>query len=373
MVGVDPELGSSALRVWLAAGSAMLLFAAGVVLLAQRQMVTLNAVVSTGVVIFGAMFAAWLWWISFGRPPTYDQDADRRALELRAAELSGVALAAGSPLACLDAMAGDTVLALCEKALFASPATVAADLSYVAARLTLLSDMVAYTERGGTGIDDALQPLRRALEADRYGFLAHVLAVRDHCTMQNCKALALLDDSSQVRANLSGEKLDHYLDQYQTVWAQPQVPVAEAAPAEPTTTAELVPPAQRKVLVNIDFPSAASIPPISIMNPEPTGRVPLGAPIAGGNANATTVGGGSPRRARKDAAAAGNQVQSAAQSVSPDATQAQADSVWQPTSPVPMSVSAPQPAAAPAAPAAAASLTVGAGAPVQLNPYASPQ
>ena len=46
-------------------------------------------------------------------------------------------------------MAGENVEAACEKALFAAPATVAAASSYVAARLTLLSDVVAYIKAGG--------------------------------------------------------------------------------------------------------------------------------------------------------------------------------------------------------------------------------
>ncbi len=75
------------------------------------------------------------------------------------------ALAPGSPLACLDGLAGENVEAACEKALFAAPATVAAATSYVAARLALLADMAAYTKRGGGDIDSALLPLRRSLES----------------------------------------------------------------------------------------------------------------------------------------------------------------------------------------------------------------
>ena len=123
-------------------------------------------------------------------------------------------MAPGSPLACLDELAGDNVEAACEKALFAGPATVAAASAYSAARLILLSDMSAYVKRGGQGIEAAMPPLRKSLEADRFGFVAHMLAVRDGCSSANCKALALLDDPSRVRANLSGQMLDRYLDLY---------------------------------------------------------------------------------------------------------------------------------------------------------------
>ena len=80
--------------------------------------------------------------------------------------------------------------------------------------------------------------------------------------------MALLRDPSRVRTNLSDRTFDHFVDQYQTAWTQaPEAPVAEAPHADPAATAQLVPPAQHKVLVNIDFPTAASIPPVSIINP----------------------------------------------------------------------------------------------------------
>src|SRR6202008_495141 len=112
------------------------------------------------------------------------------------------------------------------------------------------------------------RPLRRSLETDSFGFLAHALAVRDGCTGQNCTALDVLGDASRVRANLSGQTLERYLDRYATAWAQPpDVPVADAGTTSgPAAAPQPGAPGQRKVVVNIDFPTAASIPPVSIMN-----------------------------------------------------------------------------------------------------------
>jgi len=124
-------------------------------------------------------------------------------------------------LSCVDDLAGETVLAACEKSLFASAASVAVATSYVAARLALLSDIVAYVKRGGGNIDSTLLPMRRAVEADRYGFLAHALAVRDGCTSESCKALGSLSDASHIRDNLSAATFDDYLNRYLTVWNQP--------------------------------------------------------------------------------------------------------------------------------------------------------
>lgn len=196
-----------------------------------------------------------------------DRDAQGTALKGRAVELAAQALAPGSPLACLDALTGDTVQAACERAVFATPANVASAVAYVAVQYALLSDMSAFSKRGGADIGSALVPLQRALEADPFGFLAYVLVRRDGCTSESCQAFALLQDPSHVRTNIIAQTLQHYVDHYREVWARSaDGPAAGLADLSPTGTAD---PSKRKVSVNIDFPSAASIPPISIMNPEP--------------------------------------------------------------------------------------------------------
>jgi hypothetical protein len=320
------------------------------------------AIAGSGAIALGAVVGATLVWAMLHRPPTRDHDADRRALQMRAAELATRALESGSPLACLDGLAGDAVETACEKALFASPATVATATSYAAARLALVSDMAAYVKAGGTDIDATLLPLRRSLEADRFGFLAHALAVRDGCTSENCKALDVLHDTNQVRINLSSGTLDRYLDHYLTAWAQP--PEAATADATPTATAQPGAPPPRK-MVNIDFPTADSIPPISIMNPEPVGK---GAPAAAAAADPNPPPAAAPpgRKPRKQAASPPPQApQAAAPIVPPVAAQAQVDPVWTPAPPA-----APQAAAA--APPAA-NFAPGGMAPVQLTPFTSQQ
>jgi hypothetical protein len=293
-------------------------------------------------------------------PTVRDHSADRRALETRAAELNAQVLAPGSPLACLDGSAGESVETACEKALFATPATVASATSYVAARFALLSDMVTYTNHGGANIDNVLLPLRHALETDRFGFVAHELVVRDGCSSQKCKALALLHDPSRVRTNLSAQPLDRYIDHYLTVWAQPSDgSVADAAQAKPVAAGEPGQPGAsgpRKVLVDVDFPSAASIPAVSIMNPEPKGPVvPGAAAAAAANPNPPSVASPAPppssRKSRKQAA---NPPPPAPAPSRPADPPAAVDPVWMP------------------APTAGAAAAPAAGAPVQLTPPASP-
>jgi hypothetical protein len=408
MFGLDPDVGNSALRLWVAAGSAALLV---FVCALAFDWTRTRTVARVSVVVVGAILGGTLAWAFLNAAGSRDRAAERRDLENRAAELNVRALQPGSPLACLDGLSGDGVEAACERALFASPVSVATATTYVAARLALLADMTTYVQRGGGNIDTALVPLRRGLETDRFGFVAHTLATRDLCSSDKCKALLLLSDPSRVRANLSGQTLDRYLDRYLTVWAQaPGVPVADAAPITgtmPPALAQAGDPNAPKKTVNIDFPSADSIPAVSIMNPEPKGPVTPQSAAAAVNAgqlsSAKVVGPmtmppmpGQPGAEKQKAAdnakgkrkQAGNPPAQAAPQTTAAAPQA-ADPVWSPgatlASPHPAPSPGPSPApsppaaaapaaAAPAAAAPAASAGGGgvplAGMPVQITPFA---
>jgi hypothetical protein len=365
MVGVDSEVASSVLRLWIAAGSAAVLVAICAVAFHGLRTNAARA----GVVALGALVGVAMIWALLGSPVAQDHGADRRALEMRAHELTARTLAPGSALACLDAVAGDNVDAACEKALFASPAAVAAATSYAAARLELLSDMAAYVKRGGRDIDGALLPLRHSLETDAYGFLAHALAVRDGCTSYNCKALDVLGDASRVRGNLSGQTLDRYLDRYLTAWAlQPDgpAPVADAATqSQPTYQPGAQGP---RKMVNIDFPTAASIPAVSIMNPEPgTKAAPAAAAASAANPNppapvAATTPAPPSKKPRKQAANPPAQAPAPTAPPAPAMVVEQPDPVWTPATPA---------QAAATAPAPAANFTSGGAGP--LSPFGSPQ
>jgi hypothetical protein len=348
MLGVGTEIGASALRLWVAAGSAALLIVFfGFAFFRTRSRIEAGPPWEPGFVVVGAILGAVMTWAFFDPSEVGDQGAERRALQLRAEELGARALAPGSPLACLDAVAGESVEAACEKALFVSPASVASASSYVAARLALLSAMVAYAGRGGADLESALSPLRRSLEVDRFGFVAHVLAIRDGCTSQKCTALALLHDPGRVRANLGAQPLDRYLEHYQEVWAKAaDAPAGDVASAAAQSGA----PVPRK-LVNVDFPSAASIPPISIMNPEPTGPVlPGAAAAAAANPNPapSATANQASRHSRKQAANPSAPI--VPQAAAPGSTAI--EPIW------------PEPVPPPPPQTAATSV----GAPVQLNP-----
>jgi len=347
MLGVDFEFGTSALRLWAAAGSAAVLMTFFVLALFRGpSALPASRTLQVGLVAVPASLGAVMVWAFLDRGDFSNPGAERRVFELRAEELSARALAPGSPLACLDATAGENVEATCEKALFATPASVASASSYVAARLNLLSSMAAYVKRGGADIDDVMAPLRRSLEADRFGFVAHVLTTRDGCTSQSCKALLVLRDASHVRSNLSAQTLDRYLEHYLAVWAAaPDGALAEAAQLSANPAVQSSTSGAHK-MVNIDFPSAASIPAVSIMNPEPAGPASPGA--AATNASTQT---NTPHRSRKQTSSA--TAPGVAQPLGSGANTA--EPIWpEPVPPTPMA----QPAAAGSANAA----------PIQLNP-----
>ena len=207
---------------------------------------------------------------------------ERETLNARALQLTAAAMAPGSPLACLDGVAGEAVNASCEAAIFRSPETVAAAAAYVEARLRLLADGYDYVHRVDRNYWNALALLRSSLEADRYGFVAHVLMTRDGCSVDTCAIVGwLLRDSDPVKANIRARTFENHIGRYAGTWpGHKSSSVAVSAPLEAPPGAAM-PPAAAMILgpvttKPIDFPTAASIPPVSIMTEPPA--APASAP-----------------------------------------------------------------------------------------------
>jgi len=209
------------------------------------------------------------WWV-LDRLPHRALSAEQHAFETQVFELATRALMPGSALACLDTIAGDVLKDACEKAIFASPETTAAAVSYIASELSLLasaSDRVRSTAPSLRAVQ-----LRRAIEADRFGIAAHVLAVSKGCTPDRCSALSLLHDEARVRANLAERPFDTLIRRYAASWsAAERSPVAVDPPRAATATA---PGALPKSANTLYFPSSASIPPVNIMTAEPAASPP---------------------------------------------------------------------------------------------------
>ena len=234
-------------------------------------------------------------------------------------------------LSCVDDLAGDAVLAACEKTLFGSAESVAAAVAYAASQITLLTSLgdVA-TASKGAGTD--VLALRRALEQDRYGLVAYVLTTRDRCTPTACRAFRSLTDSRQIVVNMNERTYENLIMRYAASWNAPAQPASGLIAALPPSMPTGKP-------TNAEFPTSASTPAVSIMTPEP----PLGAkpPPA-----ATAVPPASPPAPRPAAA------------TPPASTAPQAS-----TAPPPAQAAVKKPPAAPKRPSN--------GTPVQLAPSAS--
>jgi hypothetical protein len=222
-------------------------------------------------------------------------------------------------LSCIDDLAGETVLAACEKALFGSADSAAASVSYAAARITRLTAFgdVATANKSMT---PELSGLRRSVERDRYGLMAYVLSTRDHCLPGQCAAYTSLTDHNQIAGNMDERVYEGLILRYAPSWNLPAAPAAAAVAALPTTMPTGKP-------TNADFPSAASTPPVNIMTPEP----PLAA--------------ASPR----PAPAAANAQAPAPHSATAAAKKQAAAPKSRPAAPVPLSPAPGAPAPAPAA------------------------
>src|ERR1700676_1605718 len=136
-------------------------------------------------------------------------------------------------LSCIDDLAGEAVLAACEKSLFGSAESAPAAGSYAASLITQLtaSGDVAAANRNMT---PELQAVRRAIERDRYGLMAQALVARDHCTLSECPAFRAMTDTHQIVANMDERTYDGLVLRYSPSWNAAAGATAALAPTMPT-------------------------------------------------------------------------------------------------------------------------------------------
>jgi hypothetical protein len=196
-----------------------------------------------------------------------ERAAERRAILSRNSELDVRATAPGSMLACLDAGAGEAIGGACENAIFATPQSTANAAAYVGARLSLLMDAAASAKKTDPDLLNALAGARRAIEIDRYGIAADILVQREGCSADRCAQFAVLQDTTALKAHMRERAFAGYVRRYAQGWSTSE---AKNEPAAQQSVAEIPHgPATKPVANGYDFPSAASIPPVSIMNAEP--------------------------------------------------------------------------------------------------------
>ncbi|WP_407174967.1 hypothetical protein [Bradyrhizobium sp. STM 3562] len=174
-------------------------------------------------------------------------------------------------LSCLDDLAGDVVLAACERAVFASAESTAAAVSYIASqisRLTALGDAATAAKI----MTPDMQAVRRSIEHDRYGLVAQVLQAREHCSPTECSVFRSLTDNHQIITNMDEHLYEALVNRYAATWSAPQTTAATGSSAMAPGMGALAafpPSVPTGKPTNADFPSAASTPPVSIMAPEP--------------------------------------------------------------------------------------------------------
>ena len=276
MPGFDPVTGILTLPLWMAgAVAALLVILAGRAFFRMGVSPAVSALPQYALVAIALLLA----WSFLDRSATHDRAEARRALEARATALTAQSIAAGSALACLDAGTGEAVEAACEKSVFATPEAIAAAVSYVGAKLALMAEALDLAKSDDDYHGPALTDLRRTLEVDRFGIVAHVLASRDRCNIDQCNAFRMIPDRRQVAAHMKEDSFGQYVARHAPNWPpHGQAAGAASPPPEKEKATTAVAPS------NWSFPSAASIPAVSIMNPEPSGPpgLPAGSVVPDG-------------------------------------------------------------------------------------------
>jgi hypothetical protein len=203
-------------------------------------------------------------WLFLDRLGAQDRVEYRRSIEARMSALTAQSLLPNSNLACLDSAVGDLVEEACEKVLYSSPEQISAALTYVGARLDVLRDIAALPERDQAAYERLRDPLIRSAQADRYSLVAQVLQGRDQCAPDKCYAFEFLKIHYLIVVNMTERSYEARVTRYASGWGEKSgsAAVASAAPAAP-------PPVKEPSQLPVNFPSAASIPPVSIMANEP--------------------------------------------------------------------------------------------------------
>jgi hypothetical protein len=245
--GLDLASGTFTVPLWVVGIAAAIIVALVVIAVVRSGLNEFGSLVFRAAVI---VIAVVLGWSYIRGSAERDKAEERRALDHRAMELVSRATVPGSAIACLEATNTETVEGACERAVFASPETVAAATAYIAARLTLLADAHEYTARRDQGYESSIAGLRRTIAADRYGLASQVLATRDGCTADACDAFGLVYDDKKLRANLKDRLFDIVVARYAVNWPTRTRPLASTSPS-------------------VTFPAGSSIPPASIMNSDP--------------------------------------------------------------------------------------------------------
>jgi hypothetical protein len=145
--------------------------------------------------------------------------AERKAIEDRAVLLLSQTNQPGSVLACLNVSVVPVLDEACEKTIFAEPQRITSAIAVTADRISLLYDAMNYSARE-PGFAERFEPLRKMLEADPYGIVAHVLATEYKCIPESCMRMRIFRESERIKANLTYRKFADLLARHKESWAK---------------------------------------------------------------------------------------------------------------------------------------------------------
>jgi hypothetical protein len=194
----------------------------------------------------------------------------RRAIEERIAALRTQAVASGT-LACLE-RATEALQASCAQSLFASPGVISSAGIYIASRLDAMKAARRYSGPRTPQFDDLVAALGRSLQEDPFGLAADILVRREGCTAERCEAFSLFTDPARLADNIRNKTFDANVARYTAAWGAPQPGAPQSAMPAPAIT----PSGETRAPIpdKYQLPSAASIPPVSIMTDEPPRAAP---------------------------------------------------------------------------------------------------
>lgn len=145
--------------------------------------------------------------------------AERKAIEDRATLLLSQANQPGSILACLNVSVVPVLDEACEKTIFAEPQRITSAIAVTSDRIALMYDVVNYAAREPAFVE-RFEQLRKTLEADPYGIVAHVLATEYKCIPESCTRSRIFKEAERVKANLTYRKFDELLVRHKESWAR---------------------------------------------------------------------------------------------------------------------------------------------------------
>ncbi len=162
---------------------------------------------------------------------------ERKAIEDRAAALLTRSSQQASALGCLNVSGAASLDEACEREIFAAPDRVAAAVGVTADQVALLYDATLYAAREPAFLD-RFENLRRSLESDPYGLVAHVFAKDHKCIPDSCTRYRILKETDKVKANLSAQKFEALLAKYKESWVKirPAVDVTNMQAMPPVNT-----------------------------------------------------------------------------------------------------------------------------------------